>query len=100
MLTSSDAPKEMPSCSTASNRATNLFNATYHMLEECYRLRIPFFKENPTGNYMWKMPRARRMQPRPGIVDVATHYCGFGTPWKPTTFRCFGISRAEKLVKT
>ena len=63
-------------------------------------MRVPFLWENHQSSYMWKMPAALTVLKWPGVRDVITNYCGWGTPWcKPTRFRCFLLPRADDLSK-
>eukprot|EP00959_Pyramimonas_sp_CCMP1952_P128116 2679389-Pyramimonas_sp.AAC.1 len=46
------------------------------------------------------MPDAIRISAVPQVLDVITHYCGWGTAWKkPTRFRTFLLPDAERLRK-
>ena len=49
---------------------------------------------------MWKMAAAVRIFRWPGVRDIITNYCGWGTPWcKPTRLRCILLPRADELCK-
>ena len=77
-----------------------LLAAAMKFFRICHKYRVPFLWESPATSYQWHTPGAVAMDKWPGVEDVITHYCGWGTRWrKATRFRCFMLPTCHELVK-
>ena len=101
---SSQAPSGLPSLpphlQSLVDEGNKLFQVSIKIFRCCKQMRVPFLWENPQSSYMWKMEAAVQVFRWPGVCDIITNYCGWGTPWsQPTRFRCFLLPRADELSK-